>query len=219
MLATKAEEQTLLRIFRGGTKLTYKKGEFIIRPGEAPSGVFFIQSGLVKAYDISKYGEENLLIIRKSQEIFPLIWAVTGQERDIIYEALGPVEVWRVSRENFLKHMQENSKSVLTMLDMTIEMYRLHSEHILNLEYRTVRERLISFLLNTADRFGNPPTKSGRILIDVPLKQQDIASSINATRETTSRELAYLERQKLIVRDRQSRFIIPDVEKLRGYLE
>lgn len=198
--------------------MTYKKGEFIIRPGEAPSGVFFIASGLVKAYDISKYGEENLLIIRKSQEIFPLIWAITGQERDIIYEALGPTEVWRVSRENFLKHMQENSKSILTMLDMTIEMYRLHSEHILNLEYRTVRERLICFLLNTADRFGAPPTKSGRVLIDVPLKQQDIASSINATRETTSRELVRLERLGL-VSTTHSKISLLNPKKLRATLE
>ncbi len=31
------------------------------------------------------------------------------------------------------------------IVDMTIEMYRLHSERILNLEYRSVRERIISF--------------------------------------------------------------------------
>lgn len=217
MLATKAEEQNLFKKFRGGSKLTYKKGEFIIRPGEAPTGVFFIESGLVKAYDISKYGEENLLIIRKSLEIFPLIWAITGQERDIIYEALGPVTAWRLSREEFLEHINQTPKSIMTMLDMTIEMYRLHSEHILNLEYRTVRERLICFLLNTADRFGSPPTRSGRILINVPLKQQDIASSINATRETTSRELVRLERLGL-VSTTHSKISLLDPAKLRATL-
>ena len=217
MLATKAEEQNLFKKFRGGSKLTYKKGEFIIRPGEAPTGVFFIESGLVKAYDISKYGEENLHIIRKSLEIFPLIWAITGQERDIIYEALGPVTAWRLSREEFLEHINQTPKSIMTMLDMTIEMYRLHSEHILNLEYRTVRERLICFLLNTADRFGSPPTRSGRILINVPLKQQDIASSINATRETTSRELVRLERLGL-VSTTHSKISLLDPAKLRATL-
>lgn len=216
MLATKAETQNLIRVFRGGTKLTYKKGEFIIHPGEAPVGVFFIESGLVKAYDISKYGEENLLIIRKSQEIFPLIWAITGQERDIIYEALGPVTVWRISRQVYLKHIRDNPTTLVPMLDMTIEMYRLHSEHIINLEYRTVRERLISFLLNTAERFG-VPGKNGRILIDVPLKQQDIASSINATRETTSRELVRLERLGL-VSTTHSKISLLDPPKLRAAL-
>lgn len=216
MLATKAEQQKLIRVFRRGTKLTYKKGEFIIHPGEAPVGVFFIESGLVKAYDISKYGEENLLIIRKSQEIFPLIWALTGQERDIIYEALGPVIVWRIDREAYLKHIKDNPSTLMPMLEMTLEMYRLHSEHILNLEYRTVRERLICFLLNTSDRFGEP-MKKGRILIDVPLKQQDIASSINATRETTSRELVRLERLGLVTTT-HSKITLLDPAKLREAL-
>jgi len=216
MLTTKAQQQNLISVFQNGTKLTYKKGEFIIHPGEAPGGVFFIESGLVKAYDISKYGEENLLIIRKSQEIFPLIWAITGQERSIIYQALDPVVVWRISRKAYLEHINTDPTTLMPMLEMTLEMYRLHSEHILNLEYRTVRERLICFLLNTAARFGEPG-KNGSILINVPLRQQDIASSINATRETTSRELVRLERLGL-VSTTQSKISLLDPAKLRAAL-
>jgi hypothetical protein len=97
MLASERQVAALVGLFKGGTKLTYRKGEFIIRPGETPSAVFYIESGLVKAYNISKYGEENLLIIRKEHEIFPLIWAITGQEREIIYQAMAPTIVWRIS--------------------------------------------------------------------------------------------------------------------------
>src|ERR1700712_1594638 len=87
MLATLKQTAELVEVFRkDGRKLTYKKGEFVIRPGETPSGVFYIYQGLVKAYDITKYGEENLLIIRKADELFPLIWAITGQERQVIYQ-------------------------------------------------------------------------------------------------------------------------------------
>ncbi|MDB5182101.1 MAG: hypothetical protein JWP13_864, partial [Candidatus Saccharibacteria bacterium] len=98
MLATIQQTEELLEIFRRqGSRYTYKKGEFIIRPGEVPSGVFYIESGLVKAYDITKYGEENLLIIRREGEVFPLIWGVTGQERQVIYEAIAPAAVWEIS--------------------------------------------------------------------------------------------------------------------------
>lgn len=216
MLATTKQKQDLIKVFKRGTKLTYKKGEFIIHPGETPAGVFFIEKGLVKAYDISKYGEENLLIIRKSKEVFPLIWAFTGQERSIIYQTLDEVIVWRISREVYLKNIQEDPAMLLPMLEMTLEMYRLHSEHILNLEYRTVRERLICFLLNTAKRFGET-NKSGHVLINVPLRQQDIASSINASRETTSRELVRLERLEL-VSTTHSKISLLDVKKLQAAL-
>jgi CRP/FNR family transcriptional regulator len=196
MLATESQVAALLRLFHQGTHLTYKKGEFIIRPGESPPGIFYIETGIVKAYDITKYGEENLLIIRRQQEVFPLIWAITGQEREVIYQALAPVTLWRVERQRFLALIADMPSIMAPLLDMTVEMYRIHSERIINLEYRTVRERLVSFLLIMANRFGKDgPTET---LINVPLRQQDIASSINASRETTSRELTALERKGLI---------------------
>lgn len=208
--------QALVNLFHQGTKLTYGKGEFIIRPGGSPTGVFYIVNGLVKAYDITKYGEENLLILRKKGEIIGLTWAITGQSRGIIYSALAPTTVFQITRDQFTDFMRSNPQAALPLVDMLVDMYRLHSERIFNLEYRTVRERLVSFLLNTAERFGKN-TKEG-LLIDVPLRHQDIASSISATRETTGREIAALERLDLLQND-QSHILIKNPEKLRGYLE
>lgn len=216
MLEDYKPSPALTQTFHDGTKLTYRKGEYIIHPGETPTGVFFVESGLVKAYYISKYGEENLLSLRKSHEIFPLIWALTGSGRNIIYQALDKSVIWRISREQFNNHIKDNPEALRAMLDLTIELYRVHSERILNLEYRTVRERLISFLLITCSRFGRKLPK-GAVIIDVPLKQQDIASSISATRETTSRELVKLERQGLI-RTNQAKITLVDLKKLKSFL-
>jgi CRP/FNR family transcriptional regulator len=95
-------------------------------------------------------------------------------------------------------------------------MYRIHSERILNLEYRSVRERLISFLITMSNRFGKK-TPEG-LLINVPLRHQDIASSINASRETTTRELTALERKELLT-NRQSLITLVDLNKLHSYLQ
>lgn len=216
MLATLKQTAELVDIFRKeGKQLAYKKGEFIIRPGETPSGVFYIYRGLVKAYDITKYGEENLLIIRKEHEVFPLIWAITGQERHVIYTALVPAVVWHISREKFTTHMGAHPEAMAPLLDMTIEMYRLHSERILNLEYRSVRERTISFLLTMSQRFGYR-TEHG-LAVGVPLRHQDIASSINASRETVSREIAAMERKGIIITSKGG-IILADTAALRREL-
>jgi len=215
MLASAVQVAALVSAFRRGTKLSYRKGEYIVRPGETVSGIFYIEKGLVKAFNISKYGEENLLIIRKEPDIFPLIWGITGQERNIIYQTLGPTVVWRIDREKFVAFLGNHLDSLPPLLDMTTEMYRRHSERILNLQYRSVRERVISFLLTTSTRFGKS-TKNG-LLIDVPLRHQDIASSINSSRETTSRELAYLERKGLIELD-SPLITLKDIKKLQSFL-
>lgn len=215
MLASQKQTAALVGLFMAGTKLVYKRGEYIIRPGEAPSAVFYIERGLVKAFNISKYGEENLLIIRKAHEIFPLIWAMTSQEREIIYQAMDNCVVWRIDQQKYLDFLHNNPAGLPPILDMVTEMYRIHSERILNLEYRTVRERLISFLLTMAARFG-VEEKDGTI-IEVPLRQQDIASSINASRETASREIAALERKGLISTKR-SFIILKDIPALQAHL-
>ena len=216
MLATSEQTNDLVEFFRlHGRKIVYKKGDYIIRPGETPPGIFYIVEGLVKAYDISRYGEENLLIIRKEHEIFPLIWGISGRERQVIYRSLTPITLRCVSREDFTDFIHRDLAALAPLLDMTVEMYRLHSERIINLEYRTVRERIISFLLTMSQRFGDV-TKDG-LLINVPLRHQDIASSINSSRETTSRELAIMERRGMLSKE-NSRFLIKDPKALRSYL-
>lgn len=216
MLANATATRALVNLFHGGTKLTYTKGEFIIRPGESPPGVFYIEQGLAKAYDITKYGEENLLIIRKTGELMGLTLAVTGQDRHIIYSALAPTTVWLISRNTFTNYIHQNPEAALPVIDMLTDMYRLHSERIMTLEYRTVRERLVSFLLTTAKRFGES-SPNGSTRIAVPLKHQDIASSISATRETTSRALAELERRGQI-KSEQSCITLVDESGLHDLL-
>lgn len=216
MLATMRQTAELIDVFRRhGVRQTYKKNGYIIRSGDAPSGVFYIYDGLVKAYDITKYGEENLLIVRKSDEIFPLIWALTGQERSVIYQALEETVVWKISRQCFEEEILKHTDAIAPLLDMTIEMYRLHSERIINLEYRSVRERVVSFLLTMANRFGQE-TEEGTA-IGVPLRHQDVASSVNASRETVSREIANLERKQLII-NRQAYIVLHDVKALEAIL-
>lgn len=217
MLATLKQTAELVEFFRlNGIRQSFKKNDYIVRQGDSPHGVFFIYQGLVKAYNITKYDEENLLIIRKQDEIFPLIWAITGHERDIIYQAIAPTITYQVNRKAFLKFINDNMDALVPLMDMTMEMYRLHSERILTLEYRTVRERIISFLLNMGQRFGKQMS-DGSLLIEVPLRHQDIASSVNATRETTSREISALEKKNLL-ENKQSYILLKDLVALNKHL-
>jgi CRP/FNR family cyclic AMP-dependent transcriptional regulator len=217
MLATMKQTAEMVDFFRvNGVKQTYKKNDLIIQQDSSPDGVFYIVEGLVKAYDITKYNEENLLVIRKSDEIFPLIWAITGNDHNIIYQAIAQTTVYKISRKSFLSFINNNYDALAPLLDMTMEMYRLHGDRIFTLEYRTVRERIISFLLNMNQRFGKR-LDDGDMLIEVPLRHQDIASSVNATRETASREIAALERKGLI-ENKQSFIILKDIEALSQHL-
>lgn len=216
MLASSTHQELLVDFFRTGKHLTYAKNEHLVGPDESPSGVFYIESGMVKSYDITKYGEENLLIIRKSGELIGLTWAITGELKGVMSTALAPTSVWLVSRERLVDFITQYPEVCAPIIDTLLDMYRLHGERIMTLEYRTVRERLASFLLTMASRFGTT-TELG-ITISAPLKQQDIASSISAARETTSRTLTLMQQQGLISIE-QSTITIRDENGLTHIIE
>lgn len=195
---TQTKKRLLLEtFFKSHTRLQYKKGETIIRPEDDPSGVYLIEWGFVKAYALTKYGEENLLLARGSGSIFPLIWAFTGDHGNTSYEAMEATSLWRVSRSEYLEFLDKNPDVMPVILDMVIESYRLNSERVVTLSYRTARERIISFLFSLSRRFGIKD-KKGNVVIHAPFRQSDIASSVNATRETASREINALRKKGYI---------------------
>ena len=208
--------QLLETFFRVHTRVDYKKGETIVRPQDEPAGVFFIDSGFIKAYHITKYGEENLLLMRGAGSIFPLIWAFTGEHREVSYEAMQKTVLWRASRNDYLDFLAKNPDVMQVVHDMTVEAYRLNSERVMTLSYRTARERIVSFLLNHAKRFGIENSQKG-VTIHAPLRQSDIASSVNATRETTSREINTLKKKGMLCIDNHEITLL-DTKSLRDLL-
>ena len=215
MFTNNQQRDVISAFFRAHTRITYKKGEVIIRPEDEPGGIYLIESGFVKAYTITKYGEENLLLVRGQESVFPLIWAFTGEHRAVTYEAMEDTVLLRVSKGEYLDFLQKHQEVMPIILDMSIEAYRLHSKRVMTLSYRTARERIVSFLLGTCERFG-VETENG-IEIYAPFRQTDIASSVNATRETTSRELNTLKKKGLVTLQ-SGRIVIKDKPALEKML-
>lgn len=215
---TQTKKRDLLEtFFKSHTRMQFKKGETIVRPEDDPSGVFLIEWGFVKACVLTKYGEENLLLVRSSGSVFPLIWAFIGEHGNSYYEAMEETSLWRVSRAEYLEFLEENPEVMPIILDMVMESYRLHSERVMTLSYRTARERIVSFLFSLSERFGIYDRKSDTTTIHAPFRQADIASSVNATRETTSREINALKQRGLIdIQDHK--IIIKNEDELRAIL-
>ncbi len=215
MASQNLQREKLRAFFHAHTRLQYKKGEAIIRPQDDPNGIFLIEWGFIKAYVITKYGEENLLLVRGPGGVFPLIWAFTGEHRNVTYEAMEETSLWRVSKMDYLEFLDKHKDALPIILDMAIDAYRLHSERVMTLSYRTARERIMSFLIATSTRFG--VEKNGLIELVAPFRQTDIASSVNATRETTSRELSVLKKRGLVTTV-NNHIAIKDIDAMKKLL-
>lgn len=129
------ECRNLLQFFSENKELSYKNGEIVIRAGDTPSGVYYIKQGFIKVYAIEENGEENLHIIyKKSGELFPLIWTFTHNLKDLYYQAVGKVVVYKASREEFLECIKYHSECSMELMIKMTSIINIHADRIENLE-------------------------------------------------------------------------------------
>jgi len=202
--------------FNEGTTKRYLKNEVIVQGDEEPSGVFFILDGYVKAYSISQLGQQNLLLIQGQHEILPLPWALDGPQKvGIFYEALTDVTLKRTSKSDLRTAMGSDPWLTEQILRQLVDAFTVYAQRIQSLGFRLPRERIIACLLDLSTRFGE--SQDGKVLISAPITHQDIADSTNMIRETASRAIEQLVKDKLI-HQKNHHFIIDDEKKLQAEL-
>ncbi len=198
--------------FGDGVIKYFSKDETIINGFDGPQGVYLIKKGFVKAYTLTKSGQENLLLIHDVGEFIPLIWALDGVHTEgLYYQAMSDVTVLKTSKEKLRSAMEENTRLSQEVLKQSVNIITAYAQRVETLGLRTARERLIAELLNLTEMFGKP--HGSEVLIEAPLTHQDIANSINMTRETATRALGQLFDEGL-VKQVDHMFTVRRIDKL-----
>lgn len=214
MPTAKTDDESIVAHFSDGLLMKFSTDEVIIHGHEEPKGVYLIKSGFVKAYSITHIGHHNLLLIHKAGEFIPLPWALDGAHTTgLFYEAMTDVEMLRASKAKLRSTMGTNSWLSREILNQTVDLISLYTKRIQTLEFRSARERVIAELLYKAERFGEKHGKE--VIINAPITHQDIADSINMSRETASRALELLFEEGLLGQT-DHLFTIKNVPKMRA---
>lgn len=209
------QSPVISEFFKHGQPTYFRKGDLIIGMDPEPKGVYWVDSGFVKVYSITDTGEEFLHIIYGHGEIFPFIWAYRKTNPDLYYEALNQTLVWLMPREQFAHFAKSDPKGGYELARQMAQQFQVLNDRLDNLEYKKSSERIAYRLLFLAGRFGKKQSRS--VLIDAPITHDLIARSINLTRESVSRELEKLEREKIIERHGH-RIIICNMSRLNQRL-
>jgi CRP-like cAMP-binding protein len=82
---------TFLKNFR---VLTFKKGEIVLFQGEVPKYAYVIKKGIIKTYNLSTKGDEQLMYLSTANDIFPLAWLLKQVPSALFYyEAFTECEI------------------------------------------------------------------------------------------------------------------------------
>ena len=196
MLQLDFDHLQVQRLRQLGRRVSYKKGEIILRPTDEAESIYFIETGLVKTYATDEHGEQYLHVIYGEDEIFPLAWIIGKEGLDVIYEALTDCEIIRLPQKIFLEAIRSEVDISFSVLNKILRQFVVFAARVDNLEYKTARQRLAYRLILLGQRFGKRDQNGGIVLPS--MTHHDIASSINLARESVSRELSRFERLNLI---------------------
>jgi CRP/FNR family cyclic AMP-dependent transcriptional regulator len=180
-----------------GVIRTYNAGSTILYQGEAPRSACIIKRGVVKAFNISASGEEQIVAFYIDGELFSTPW-IFGKAPSTIYfyEAVTDCEIYFVPREELRKFSSERSHVLEALLDYYVTISTAALIRISALEQPKAREKIMYTLYFLCQRYGEAGKSHTKLRLQ--LTHQQLANLVGLTRETTATELNKLKRQKIL---------------------
>lgn len=207
-------EEPLRHIAGGSLLRTLARGQILCEKGNPIGGFFCVLSGRVKLSAVNAEGGERVLDLVLPGRIFGQAATILDRPFPVLAQALTEAQVIQVSRERVREAMERWPEVALALLrSLAQDCFRL----IHDLEaccLMSAGERLADFLVKESE--GGART-GDRAQVVLPVSKAVVASSLNLTPETFSRELHELVRQGLIQVDRRT-VHIPSLNQLRAHL-
>jgi CRP/FNR family transcriptional regulator len=193
--------EVLARIARVTVKRLYAPGEIILLEGEPCEEAYFITEGQVRIYRLSVEGREQVLLQLEAGQVFNLVpWFQGYDTCRATAEAVSSVTLYTIAYKRFEYQLKTHPDLALSILrDFAGRLAHL-TDLVADLSLRTVRGRLVRFLLEHAEE--DKVTRGWT--------QQEIATHVGTVRDIVGRTLRALaddglvriERQRIILLDR-----------------
>lgn len=183
----------------------FSKDELLVQQDEPLKQTYAVKAGVVRCYDISLDGNQQLISLATEGEFFPLSEPLeTDETATFFYSAFVDSEVYVVNRRRLALFLKANPA---TMLDL----YTSMSRRLADLQHRVnavakpkAREKILHTLAFMADRFKSRRAGTDTsVEVTLPLTHQDIADLVGLTRETTTATLKCLRDEGFVEYDRQ----------------
>jgi CRP/FNR family transcriptional regulator, cyclic AMP receptor protein len=190
-------------------------GQFIYCAGDPAHSIYFLHSGLAKTSVFSQSGEELILRLYKSGEIFGELCFCGGRrlEQAVCMRDCAVIEI---DFHSLVDHLQLNRQALLDFLQV-ISLHLSESyDQLRTFTFDETTTRLVNKLLQLSVEFGEPAENG--VEIKQYIKQEELAQMIGARREVVSTLLNRLREIGLLRYSRKGRLKLRP-QALQQYLQ
>lgn len=181
---------------------TYERGRLIVSSGEAAEEFFLIQHGVIRVYRLNEAGEQVVLALLSSGDFFGEMGLFTDSFRTAWVEAITDARLYIMRKVDFRNLLLDFPQISWKMLGTLSRRLAKTDEHLENMVFLNVEERLLKALRMLAKEFG---WKQGHTWMlsrgSVPnLTHRLLAEMAGTSRESVTRALIRLEEKGLVIR-------------------
>jgi len=200
-------ERQLNLINENCTPISYENGALIFLENEESKELYLVESGIIKIFKTSLEGKELILYFVTPGDTINEAPLATHEHNYFSAQALGPVGVFRISKDKF-REIVYNEKTLWTkLIDIVSRRLRKTLDLLGDFAFKKVTMRVAKTIL---EQFGeNEDTNLNR-----RISKQEIAAMVGTSREVVHRSLRDLEENSLIKIDRHQ-IIIRNIDRLK----
>lgn len=170
----------------------YSKGDTIYRPGESADSLYVLSSGKIRVYRLSESGKEQLIRIVSEGEFTGELALFKKGFYEAFTEALTDCNICAIKHADFRQLLMQYPATAVDMLATIAERLGSSEQQTAWATTETVKDRLLHFLVSLVDSEEKEP------VVELKMAKKDLASYLGTTSESLSRELAHLEKEKII---------------------
>lgn len=189
------------------------KGQFIFREGDPAEWFHMVTQGNVKCVKSSPEGREVTLKVLMPGDLFCCeASALAGESHPGCAQAMGEGTIVKIHRKVMLEIIQRNPEAAVNIINYLSLRLRESQDNAKSFALDRAEKRLATILLNLARRTGISDSSGTRL--SVRLTHQDLADMAGLTKETTSRILGRLKKERVLSRPGKQ-IVIQDIQRLQ----
>ncbi len=209
-----AGEEALQAIAALMRRRRFRRNEVIFHQGDIGDSLQVVASGGVKIVLPSAEGEEAIIASLKPGDFFGELALLDSSPRSTTATALEATETLALPRDQFLRLIEEDPRLVRALLHALAEELRRLTGHVEELHFLDLAGRLSMRLVRLAR--DQDPAAAGRVELDWPFTQSDLAAMIGGTRQSVNKLLSGLVEGGLLGIERDT-LVINDLEELERH--
>jgi len=211
---TGLDTELLKQIYEHTTERLYQRGLTIFQEGDAGVGFHYVKSGKIKIVKLSEDGREHIIHVLSAGELFAEVLLFRSGEYPCTAVAVEDSCVGVIRNTDLEQLVLQNNRLALAIIKALSDRLLFAQQKIKNLALEDVLARTANTLLVLACEHGNK-LPNGKVEIIVDLSRQELAGLIGTTRETATRTLSSLKKDKVIAFDGK-KIIILEADRLSG---